>query len=330
MLLAPLWVVAAAAAWGSPWVRSAAALRLPGALTATTAGRLAVAALLPVVALAGVVRTVAEPPPLHVREVSVDLDRDGGLWRVRAAVTNRTARSLEPHFAVTTDADDILRFWWPIAGSATLGPGTTATYTIVAPGEPQTARPGQRHRLCVVTDDPPPSPWRVSRSARWTKRLQVGVVGPLAVDPLPPGQPSVFALQLRDARGREVRRAGVPVTLEVVRAGTLAPVGDEVLLDGAPLDRRQGDPDDGRRGPGTRDAHGTRPARSAGRRPGPHAPDIQSARPALALTAVSVPRRAAGRGRTRARRRGPPTTPRRCWRRRRPSPTSCAAVARSR
>jgi len=237
VLLAPLWVVGMATLGDPRLLRDAYRIPLASrSARGSSRARPALAALLPLVALAGLGVALLTPPPLRVSAVSVRLDAGGAPWQADAWVVNRSDRAVEPRFAVTADAEQIGLHWWVVSGPATLGPGRAARYTLLNPEPPARPRPTTRLYLRVVTDAPlTQTVAAVPREGSTADDLRTALVGPLQDRRLRAGQTYRFVVQLRDARAREVRRAGVPVRLTAVHAGSLTPVDGELLVAGATM-----------------------------------------------------------------------------------------------
>jgi hypothetical protein len=113
--------------------------------------RWATVAVLPAVALVCATVAVATPAPLRLTVTGLDTTRSG-IRRIHVTVTDTSGHSLAPHFAVTRGSGIIPGFWTVQRGPATLGPGQSASYTLIKPGSALTAE--SNLRLRVVSDNP--------------------------------------------------------------------------------------------------------------------------------------------------------------------------------
>lgn len=241
LLFTPLWL-SGAALWLHPEDHRRAH-RLWGRRLRTGRVRLAAAATLPAAALVCALAAVAAPPPLRISVTGWSTTSGGRtLWQVRARVANRSDTALSPHFSVTIGDQSVFWYWVVQRGPRSLRPGQAADYVLAAPGSGiRLAQPPPRLTLRAVTD----APMTLSNApvrAR-DRALQAVVLAPLSVRQVPPGRPVAITVQVRDADGGDVHRAGLPVSLRAWWIDPAVAVGgvdgvDRVLsVDGrAPVD----------------------------------------------------------------------------------------------
>jgi hypothetical protein len=153
LLMIPLWLATAATVPPSAFRR--AYVFGPGSRRRRLTASMAVVGVLAVVTTACVAVAVVTPAPFRVQILRTAIGGPGhhGIWRIDARVTNVGGTPLTPHFAVSTN-QSMSRFWLVTAGPATLAPGTTAVYDLVAATHGYNLDPATTNRLRIVTDTP--------------------------------------------------------------------------------------------------------------------------------------------------------------------------------
>ncbi|HLG93091.1 MAG TPA: hypothetical protein VKY15_08960 [Acidimicrobiales bacterium] len=160
--------------------------------------------------LAAVVHALAARPPLEVRIDAVHTTGQlATVVEVGVRVTNASAHAQRPAFTVESGGQ-VSAFWLATGGPATLAPGASAQYTLLAPNF--FAQPPITGGFQVVAFTA--SPATVSRSGAYLPTsLHVGLVPNAVNRVVPVGQEVVVRAELLDNLDRRVAVAGEPVYL---------------------------------------------------------------------------------------------------------------------
>lgn len=167
LLMTPLWFAAVATVPPSAFVQAwqpaipsrgrIESARLPslgrrGAVLGRIA--IAVAVLAPAALCATVAVASDEPLDLQVVSSTAHGAHDQGLFQMTVAATNTSAKTLAPHFTIST-GQGVTPFWTATGGPAQLAPHATATYQLTA-ADPNGYDPGPRGYLLLraLTDAP--------------------------------------------------------------------------------------------------------------------------------------------------------------------------------
>ncbi|MEV3860810.1 hypothetical protein AB0J38_41695 [Streptomyces sp. NPDC050095] len=149
LLMTPLWVAAAVTVSHQDFARAWRPLRLR-----TRRVQLAVVAGVLAPAMACVLLAVSWPVPFELRQATAHAAGRGAVTEVSVDVTNRSGRTLTPHFGMST-GQGMSRWWVAAEGPRTLRPGARAHY-VLRPEKGTYPRPhkGKRMQLRVFTADP--------------------------------------------------------------------------------------------------------------------------------------------------------------------------------
>lgn len=148
---------------------------------------------------------------------------------VRAS--NTSSAPVQPHFTVE-EGGAITTFWHVTRGPRTLAPGTSVSYTIVAPNFPAQPSIGGGFTVLAFTQGPA----AVSATSPYQPSTMHVALTPQAVNGIvPAGQAVVVHAQLLDQIDRPVRRANVPVYLgQIVYDQSGLELGEARINSGAP------------------------------------------------------------------------------------------------
>ena len=184
-----------------------------------------------VVGVTCIVLALTTVPPLSISIKGIETNGQfGSVWRIRALVSNRSNRSIEPHFA-TVASGYMTSFWYAVAGPHTLRPGERALYTLVAPNVGSMPSVTRSFALQAVTA----SPETISSSAVVTPEGLEAYISPNYVNAIVPlGKSVTLRVELRSPFGAPVRRRGVRIALGQVIYAQDAPIPAEAQINSAP------------------------------------------------------------------------------------------------
>jgi uncharacterized membrane protein len=187
------------------------------------AWRYAAVAACSALAAAGVAGALFSPSPLAMRIVGVHTTGQLSTvdW-VAVHVLNRSGGPARPHFSVELGGV-LTTFWHAGGGPAVLGPGRSATYTLLAPNTPAMPPVAGGFEVIGFTKGPD----TVSRTGAYLPTRDHLVVSPDALStPVVAGRSVVIRAELFDPLDQPIHRAGVPVYLGQIiysQAGPRAP-----------------------------------------------------------------------------------------------------------
>jgi hypothetical protein len=164
-----------------------------------------------IVWVAAAIHALAASGPLRMRIVGVDnRPGAGGEQEMTVEVGNRSGSSVRPSFSLQTGSS-VTNFWEVLRGPASLAPGQSARYTLVAPDAgAQEPINDQGLRILAFTTDPA----TISGSQRYLPRLwSLGYVPEYADITARIGQTVIMRTQLVDRSTDPLHIAGVPVKL---------------------------------------------------------------------------------------------------------------------
>jgi uncharacterized membrane protein len=230
MMMLPAALVAAATVrpvtemWAAPM---ASRFRRPasGLLIAALAGSLGAAVL-----------AVVAPSPLAMTVQSLHTNgQKMSVLDVTVAITNRTDSTLTPHFTINSNGYPT-NFWYPQGStsgntSTTLAPHATQTVTLHAPDT--SSMPGVNSPFQVFAYTQGPN--AISSTSPYVPTPTSVTLTPTAFDkPIAVGTPVQITAQLTDRIGRNVRKAGVRLSLGQVIYAEAGLLGGESSINGKP------------------------------------------------------------------------------------------------
>ena len=229
MVLVVVWVVSALTTNASDF---AAPAKRGGTLASRSPiFRMVLAVSLFIPAGIATVAALATPAPLAINVVSVRTNGElEGVWKITAAVRNRSGSTLEPHFA-TNFIGQASTYFFQTAGPARLQPGQSAIYTMTAPN--RGSMPGITAPFILTATTS--SPMTISSSRRFVPEPYSADLEPSYVNRvIAPGGSVTFTVDLRSPFGAQVDRAGVRIALDQVIYGQDGLIYSQARINGAP------------------------------------------------------------------------------------------------